>query len=282
MTLNDFPGNSYEKWVVSAQKALRGTPLESVTVQTSDGIELLPVWKRRTDALPRAFRSIAGPWSIMQKVDHGDPNAANAMALEDLENGANGLVLAFDGNPTARGFGLRHGKDALNVALSDVALEAISIRIEEDSSHTRACFDMVAAIDGSRDNLAGHDIDFGIDSIGAVVRGSLSADDWALPAKATLAHTAHWAERGFSGRLLIADSRPYQEAGASEVQELAFVLATGLAYMRALKTEGLSTDEARRRLSFLLVADCDQFLTIAKFRGLRRLWARGEEERGRR
>ena len=53
-------------------------------------------------------------------------------------------------------------------------------------------------------------------------------------------------------------------------------MATGLAYLRALDGAGVPLDEARRSLSFLLAADADQLLTIAKFRALRRLWARIE------
>jgi methylmalonyl-CoA mutase len=57
---------------------------------------------------------------------------------------------------------------------------------------------------------------------------------------------------------------------------LAFVLSTALAYLRALEAEGVSLDAARRMIFFRLSADADQFLTIAKFRSLRKLWARIE------
>jgi methylmalonyl-CoA mutase len=54
------------------------------------------------------------------------------------------------------------------------------------------------------------------------------------------------------------------------------VLATALAYLRALEAEGFALDAARRVVFFRLAADADQFLTIAKFRALRKLWARIE------
>ena len=69
-------------------------------------------------------------------------------------------------------------------------------------------------------------------------------------------------------------------AGGSEAQELGFVLANALAYLRALEAQGLDLDQARRAIFFRLAADQDQFLTIAKFRSLRKLWARIEEACG--
>ena len=69
-------------------------------------------------------------------------------------------------------------------------------------------------------------------------------------------------------------------AGGSEAQELAFALASAVAYLRALEQGGIALDEARRFIYFRLAADQDQFLTIAKFRALRKLWARIEEACG--
>ena len=69
-------------------------------------------------------------------------------------------------------------------------------------------------------------------------------------------------------------------AGGSEAQELAFALASAVAYLRALEQSGIALDDARRFIYFRLAADQDQFLTIAKFRAMRKLWARVEEACG--
>ena len=65
-------------------------------------------------------------------------------------------------------------------------------------------------------------------------------------------------------------------SGGSEAQELAFAVSVALAYLRALETEGVALEAARRMIFFRLSADADQFLTIAKFRALRKVWARVE------
>jgi len=86
--------------------------------------------------------------------------------------------------------------------------------------------------------------------------------------------------RGFHGRAFLADARPVHDAGGSETQELAYALACALAYWRALEGAGLALDAARKQIAFLFAADADQFLTTAKFRALRKLWARIEEACG--
>src|SRR5262249_23773398 len=86
--------------------------------------------------------------------------------------------------------------------------------------------------------------------------------------------------QGFRGPFAAADARPVHAAGGSEAQELAFALSVAVAYLRALEAGGVALDAARRMIFFRLAANADQFLTIAKFRALRKLWARVEEACG--
>ena len=85
---------------------------------------------------------------------------------------------------------------------------------------------------------------------------------------------------GFRGPFAVADGRVIHNAGGSEAQELAFALASAVAYLRALEASGMTLDAARDAIYFRLSADADQFLTMAKFRALRKLWARVEEACG--
>ncbi len=89
-----------------------------------------------------------------------------------------------------------------------------------------------------------------------------------------------WPRQGFKGRLAAADGRIIHNAGGSEAQELAYTLAVAVAYLRALEGAGVALDAARGMIEFRLAADADQFLTIAKFRALRALWARVEQACG--
>ena len=70
-----------------------------------------------------------------------------------------------------------------------------------------------------------------------------------------------------------------REAGATAVQEVAFTLASAIAYVEACLERGLEVDSFARRLSFFFAAHNDFFEEIAKFRAARRLWARIMRER---
>jgi len=70
-----------------------------------------------------------------------------------------------------------------------------------------------------------------------------------------------------------------REAGADAVQELAFTLADGQAYVEAVIARGVDVDDFAPRLSFFFSSDCNFLEEIAKFRAARRMWARIMKER---
>jgi methylmalonyl-CoA mutase N-terminal domain/subunit len=70
-----------------------------------------------------------------------------------------------------------------------------------------------------------------------------------------------------------------REAGSTAIQEVAFTLANGIAYVQAAQARGLAVDDIAPRLSFFLNAHSDLLEEIAKFRAARRLWARIMRER---
>jgi methylmalonyl-CoA mutase N-terminal domain/subunit len=70
-----------------------------------------------------------------------------------------------------------------------------------------------------------------------------------------------------------------REAGSTAIQEVAFTLANGIAYVEAARARGLAVDDIAPRLSFFLSAHNDLLEEIAKFRAARRLWARLMRER---
>ena len=123
-------------------------------------------------------------------------------------------------------------------------------------------------------------IRFCFDPLGArAVRGAFPMP-WVELAPVVTGLIAGLISEGFAGPFAVADGRPVHAAGGSEAQELAFVVANALAYLRALEAHGFDLDLARRLIFFRLVADQDEFFTIAKFRALRKLWARIEKACG--
>ncbi|WIM88703.1 methylmalonyl-CoA mutase small subunit [Candidatus Mycobacterium wuenschmannii] len=86
-------------------------------------------------------------------------------------------------------------------------------------------------------------------------------------------------------RAITVDGPAFHNLGANATWELAGSIATAVSYLRVLTESGLPVTKALAQISFRLAADDDQFLTIAKVRALRRLWARvaevvGEPDRG--
>ncbi|HEV7286956.1 MAG TPA: methylmalonyl-CoA mutase family protein, partial [Kaistia sp.] len=207
-----------------------------------------------------------------------EAGAASLQALEDLNQGASGLALVFADAASARGFGLA-AADAATVAaaLDGVMLDLVSLRLEAGRSGVEAARSVLALVRGQGLDLDSLSLDFGLDPFLALARDGEDGIAAALDAAVELAGL-FGPEAG--AHLLRADGRVYHEAGASEAQELALTLAAGVAGLRGLEARGVALDRARGLISFLLAADADEFLTIAKFRALRRLWARVEDACG--
>jgi methylmalonyl-CoA mutase len=274
----EFPPATRADWLRLVRAALKERPFERLTTKTYDGIAIEPLYARAADARPIAVRR--GPWQVMARVDHPDPAAANAEALHELENGATGLTLVFAGSAGAYGYGLPGDAIAVARALDAVQLDAISLELQTAEA-TKDAADHVAALVQSRglapDKVA---IGFGHDPIGAHALNGKSPIPWRDLGPRFAEHIADVAKLGFRASLTAADGRLIHNAGGSEAQELAYVLSVAVAYLRALEGAGVALDAARDMIGFRLAADADQFLTVAKFRALRKLWARIEQACG--
>lgn len=274
----EFPPATREDWLALVRAALKGRPFERLIAKTYDGIAIEPLYARAAGAKPLAGR--VGPWQVQVRVDHPDPAVANAEALHELANGATGLNLVFAGSAGSYGFGLPADAGAIARTLEGVHLDAVSLELETAEASKDAA-DHLAALLQAR-GLAPDKVDirFGHDAIGAhTLSGTLPIPYRELMTRFG-AHVAALAMAGYRGPLAAADGRLVHNAGGSEAQELAYVLAVAVAYLRALEGAGVALEKARRMIGFRLAADTDQFLTIAKFRALRKLWARVEDACG--
>ncbi|MFD2182047.1 methylmalonyl-CoA mutase family protein [Rhodoplanes azumiensis] len=273
----EFPPATREQWLALVEGTLKGASFEKRLVsKTYDGLRIEPLYAGDRSAHPVAARASGAPWQVMQRVDHPDPKAANAQALHDLENGATGLTLVFAGSLGARGYGIAGDADTLAKVLDQVRLDAIALELQLSPQAREApqrLADLVAARGLSPSAL---DIRFGIDPIGAMAAFGKARIAWPDMTKEFVVRVRDLAARGFKGPFAVADGRVVHDAGGSEAQELATMLAVALAYVRALEAEGVPLDAARKTVFFRVAADADQFLTIAKIRALRKLWARVE------
>jgi methylmalonyl-CoA mutase len=274
----DFPPAGHDDWRKLVDGVLKGAPFEKLVGKTYDGLKIAPIYQRAGDVAPVAGRASASPWQVMQRIDHPDAAGGNMQALHELENGATGLELEFQGGPGARGFGMSDASpETLKRLFAGVVFDAgISISLNPVLGRENAGANLAGLIDANHVDPAKVDLRFNYQPLStmAVRGGGVSA--WNEMEKPFAKMIADLMGRGFKGPFALADGRPVHDAGGSEAQELAFALSVAVAYLRAMEAGGITLDRARDALSFRLSADADQFLTIAKFRALRLLSARVE------
>jgi methylmalonyl-CoA mutase len=278
----DFAPATEEAWRKLVDGVLKGAPFEKLVGQTYDGIKIQPIYPRAKAASPVGGRAAAAPWQIMQRVDHPDAAKANAEILTDLENGATGLDIEFQGGPGARGFGVADAEpETLKRLFQGVIFDAgISIALNPVVGRGNAGETLAALIEAQGVDPAKVDLRINYQALSTLaVRGGAPAP-WSDMAPPFAKVVRGLMDRGFKRHLVLADGRPVHDAGGSEAQELAFALASAVAYLRMLEAGGIALDAAQAALSFRLSADTDQFLTTAKFRALRVLWARVEQACG--
>jgi len=271
----DFAPATREEWRKLVEQVLKGAPFERLISTTYDGLSIEPLAQRHADARPVAGRPGAAAWQVLARIDHPDPALGNEIALRELNNGAGGLALVFAGAVGDYGFGLPASEEALGRVLEGFDFNAGATLEFDISPHAAAAVDAMLA-KGFASSQRGAGVRIGHDPIGAAAATGSAARPWSEEAPHFARRLAALARDGFRGKLTVADGRVIHNAGGSEAQELAFVLSVALAYLRALEAEGVALDTARRLIFFRLSADADQFLTIAKFRALRKLWARVE------
>lgn len=277
----DFPTADEAAWKALVEKALKGAPFATLESKSYDGIVIEPLYARARDADVVPGRAPGLPWEVLQRVDIADGKVANAQILDDLNNGASGLVLVFQGSAGEYGYALPTSDGVLKDALENVHLEwGVPVELQLGLACKDAAL-MLANIVHQRGIAPGEvNIRFGFDPIGVLaVHGSASVI-WPDMAPVFASLVAELIDQGFKGPFAVGDGRAVHAAGGTEAQELAFALSTALAYLRALHQGGIPLDEARRLVFFRLAADQNQFLTTAKFRAIRKLWSRVEEACG--
>lgn len=268
----------------------RHDALARLTGCSADGVPVRPLYRREAardpgNPLPgqppfvrgaRAAGAVRDGWGVRQRHADPDPRAANQAILTDLERGATSLHLVLDdalaaGGETPRGI-LVHSLADLEETLEGVDLELAPVSLEAGTRFGEGASLLAALLARHSADRARVAMDFGMDPLGVIARGAALDPDAAMARAACLG--ARLARDWPASRAMLADGRPWHEGGATEAQELAFTMATAVASLRALEAEGLTPAGAAPQIGFRLAADDDFFMTIAKLRAARMLWAR--------
>ncbi|KLO37889.1 methylmalonyl-CoA mutase [Mycobacterium nebraskense] len=216
-----------------------------------------------------ALRDVKSGWKVAEafpadRVAGVAAKDVNAAVLEALGNGASALVLRVgESGVTA---------DQLEGALEGVYLSMVPVVVDAGADYSAAA-DVVLAMAtrvpaDQRELLS---IDLGGDPLTATL------SDRPAPALDEVVAVAKRAARERGVRAITVDGPAFHNLGASATWELAGTVAAGVAYLRRLTDAGMPVGEALRQISFRLAADDDQFVTLAKIRAVRHLWARVAE-----
>lgn len=280
--MEGFSAPERAEWLALVEKALKGADFERrLVARTADGLRIEPLYGRaeapaaiaeqQPGAAPfqRGLASGAGnpPWDIRQIYAEPDPAAANAAILDDLGSGVSSVKLVIAGPGQC---GLAGDAETLGAALEGVMLDVCPVALEAGEEVATAAASLAALwrVAGVPDTarLGAFNADpLGALALSGVLRQPLDA---ALAEAAGLAKTTLGAPHLTA---LVADGHPYHAAGASEAQELAAVLATLAAYLRALEVAGIPPADALPKVAINLAVDADQILGLAKLRAARRL-----------
>ncbi|QDU56836.1 methylmalonyl-CoA mutase family protein [Aeoliella mucimassa] len=308
---DDFAPVSYDAWREQVEKDLAGAPFEKKLVtRTYEGVDVQPVytaqdWNSAEDpnGFPGFSHYLRGSaplgnaetgWDLRQEFKHPDLATTNKQILADLEGGVTSILLRLDcaarggtdaDDPAAEELSGRDGVaayhvDDLDAVLKDVELDMVGLALEAGAAFLPAAAQVVAL--WRRRGLSAEQASgaFNADPLAVLARdGQLpTTSSAALEAMADL---AKWTSENYPNVTAVrVGTAAYHHAGATVVQDIAFSMATGIEYLRSMTAAGMSVEDAAKQILFSMSVGTHQFLSIAKLRAARSLWARVVEACG--
>ncbi len=292
-TLASQIGAGYRRPVKPAFSTISGSPLEEVygPEHLRGEIGQPGEYPYTRGVYPNMYRGKR--WTMRQFAGFGAASDTNARFKYLLANGSEGLSTAFD-MPTLMGYDADSeralgevGREGVSIStIEDMALLFDGIRLDEvttsmtvncTASILLAMYLVIAERQGSSWSHLGGTIQ------NDMLKEFIAQKEWICPPEPSLRivtdmiefctrQAPRWHPVSISGYHI-------REAGATAVQELAFTLADGIAYVEAAAARGLDPDEFGPRLSFFFNLHNDFLEEIAKIRAARRMWARIMRER---
>ncbi len=267
-----FPPVSTEAWRRRIIEDLKGADYAQRLVwQTPEGFAVQPFYRRedlpdRPAPIPFAERA-GSDWLVRQDIAADSIDAARRRAQEALAGGAGGLGLIVYGK---QGIPVRRQADFERL-LDGIALDATSLHLAAGPA-ARIVLAMLLN-EAERRDVAPKRLHGSVawDPLARLARHGLGAVESALDDAARLVEAVE--ASGAALHAVCIDAQPYQEAGASAVQELAFALAAANTYLAGLTARHVSVDQVTRRMRFVVPVGGSFFMEMAKLRALRLLAA---------
>ncbi|MFY0782115.1 methylmalonyl-CoA mutase family protein [Peribacillus simplex] len=271
-----FPRPSFEEWKEAAEASLKGKSIEKLKTNTYEGITLYPLYTEKADStvkvseLPGFFPFTRGtspmgyyekPWLVVQPVSGTTAEEANEKMKASFKRGQN--VVAYPARLLAEG--ARAEK-----LFKDIPLKDIPIFIDLKGKQ-KGLFPQFKAIAESQNaQLTGVVAE---DPIAEwLIGGQLPEDtdnyfaDW-------MKTIQDYQKIGRDLKTVLINTAVYHNGGANAVQEIAYGLSAAVQYLLEGQKQGLSISSVSERIVFSFAVDSNYFMSIAKLRAARRLWA---------
>lgn len=253
---------------------------------TYDGFAIRPLYTS-VDALPEhplpgqwpfvrgsdALRDVKAGWKVAEAFPANGPGSVaehNGAVLLALTEGVSALVVRV-GAAT----GVAAGE--LDRLFDGVFLDLVPVLFEiagpDYVSAAETVLSLVGDLDG--DQRSRLSVDLGADPLTAPVSGREAQETVDVADVVTIA--AKLGDHRGGLRAITVDGPVFHNLGANASWELAGLVSAGVSYLRLLGEGGIGVPDALRQISFRIAADDDQFMTIAKLRAARLLWARVAE-----
>jgi methylmalonyl-CoA mutase len=298
-----YPHHDRAEWAEKAAAEIKGD-LDRLVWQTPEEIPVNPLYTaadleglESVDTLPgfepfvrgvRATMYANRPWTIRQYAGFSTAEESNAFYRENLAGGQKGLSVAFD-LATHRGYDSDHPRVVGDVGKAGVAIDSVEdMKILFDGIPLDQMTVSMTMNGAVLPVLAGYIVaaeEQGVDQ--ALLAGTIQNDilkefmvrnTYIYPPEPSMRIVAdivqYTAEHMPKFNSISISGYHMQEAGATAVQELAFTLADGLEYTRAVLDRGIDVDAFAGRLSFFFAIGMNFFMEVAKLRAARLLWAR--------
>jgi len=301
--MTDISKPSYSDWADLAIKETRGKTPEDLVWETPEGIPVKPLYTaedvenlEHQDSLPgfapfkrgpKATMYAGRPWTVRQYAGFSTAEESNAFYRRNLAAGQQGLSVAFD-LATHRGYDSDHervvgdvGKagvaidsvEDMKVLFDGIPLDKVSVSMTMNGAVLPVMANYIVAAEEqgvTPDKLAGtlqNDI----------LKEFMVRNTYIYPPVPSMrivsdiiGYTAEYMPKFNS---ISISGYHMQEAGATNVQELAFTIADGIEYVRTAIDSGLDVDKFAPRLSFFFAIGMNFFMEIAKLRAARILWS---------
>jgi methylmalonyl-CoA mutase len=256
----EFPPVTTEQWEAAIRKDLKGADYDKRLVWRTDaGIAVRPYYRRENldgldyllDQKPGEFpytrgTSATNDWKVREEIDAVDPGEANAAARKALTSGADEICF----------------RRAVPLTLTD--LHMLLDGLEKTAVHFWADAEPAALVE------------LLIDS-GIPMRGCMKLHPFT---DADLAASFLKRSPGPAFRPVAIRRASFLEAGATSTQQVGFLLAAGIEYLKWMIDRGVTVDQAAQGLTFCFSVGSSYFFQIARFRAFRMLWARAVESFG--